>query len=149
VIVRVRGDNVREWWERAPISLSSCCLSAVRRLSTDFSRSSFSSFMSWMALSRSASKLWSRRTSVNSPLPISNANSAGQLGEYTIQCHKVSVRTDVISSMGCIFCTTRLCRRRTGCFRALGFFARKIYESQRRRLLFRPLWNRISDGSKI
>ena len=40
-----------------------------------FSKSSFSSFISWMALSRSPSRLCKRRTSVSRPLPISNANS--------------------------------------------------------------------------
>jgi hypothetical protein len=60
--------------EIAP-ALCSCAIRAIRRFSTFFSRSSFSSFISWIALSRSASKLCKRRTSVNRPLPISNANS--------------------------------------------------------------------------
>ena len=67
-----------------PINLS-FCLIVVLRVSTILSRSSFSSFMSWIALSRSPRRLCKRRTSVNKPLPISKANS----GIRSDKCLKV------------------------------------------------------------
>src|SRR5438309_7809419 len=66
---------------RIPVNLS-LCLIVVLRVSTILSRSSFSSFMSWIALSRSPRRLCRRRTSVNSPLPISNANSGFRSHEF-------------------------------------------------------------------
>jgi hypothetical protein len=71
------------------LALCSCCLRASRRFSTDFSRSPFSSFMSWMVLSRLPSRLCRRRTSARGLLPIWDAISATDEQHKNVagQCH--------------------------------------------------------------
>ena len=88
-----------------------------------------------MALSRSASKLCRRLTSVRRPLPISNANSESHKTRQRVRtCGEcwIETRTNIVGTVGSIFSSARLSSRSPGHrFWPLGFILKGFMGLQR------------------